>query len=1241
MNILYSYGEYFMKKNLLVLFLLLILLIGGGLFWIAHSFNAENYKEQLIKDLSAMTGRNVEINEGVSFSWTPFPTLVISDLSISNQKESSNPTMFFAKRVYVEIGWLSLFKNPLVVKKIILDQPVLLLERIRSYETNFNFPVLFNDVQNYEENSFLGGKREFSMSVEEIEIKEGQFSYNNVLSNENVILNGINGKGKIASLNGPFSFLGSFLLNNIPRTVDLRISQIESLQPLSIGITFSDEASGTTIAGDGTILKHSNDEREWLTLSGSITSKNVSSFMKSLGVPNWPGEKMVGSFSYKVKTDESLLDSLTIRQGDNQEAFSILWEQRKNKESKKVVPTLEIKNLYYDDYKEILKKIFEDKLLTTLDTDFYLQADKTKIGEQILDEIVIDGHIKDKIITFSNMNAGLPYDTSVSAKGSFDIQNRLLDADVQLKSTDPSSLIEWAINKKKDSYFYEDKIKNIQCLGHFKGWVEKFLFQVSTGMLDDVQFSGNLEIDSKAHNNKISLNIQDIDIDSYVKDKKEFIKNLFPIQGFYSLDIEGKNLKITPYTLKEISASVEIKNNNIILKNFSGTDSNESKFSGDAVFNILEDSHIFADKLKVNFTFSNLANFTNFFNFKLNKDVLEKLNNREIKGVLNYSGTSEKGKLSSNINFEKAQLNLNGDVILPVSDIQLSNSEISFSYPDIQKLLKLFNINKNLFPQLKGDVKLNSTINRSFDNFTQKFSFNIGKQVFNGSLDYDSKEKNTKLNLNTPYLNLDSFLPSLQDIDIFDDTPFNYEINPKWQVDLQLKADNAFYSGFNYHSLQLEMQLKDQVLSIPSFTLLSENKGKITSEGSITFKMPLIIQGKGKIENIPLKTNLNLKEISLSDGNLTMDTSFVMSGNSWYSFIKNMRSEGKFIWKNGNITGVDFKELNAVVDKALKQSQTIDVINDQLKKALSSGETKNVLLSANFNMDESIFSFSELNGETQQTKIFSKDGRYSLFDKDLNTILNISLSKFKVLPALELQIKNSFLKVRNDSFSKAIGQEINVLKQQKKEDEKKQEETEAKEKQSEIIAQSFKILEYSEPKIKSMKEISFDEVSPEMREILDNVEKTFTDVKGYVEHSDLTGEQLISLQEENKLLEIQSKELDELLEKENILKQKKAVQNLPLLVKPRITEISQIYEQNRQYSVLASILKGAQQEEKKIIDSLKELEKTKDLAETKNIIENVKLSFTKIQKALNYARQHNSLSGVPPTVSGDILEGGL
>ena len=103
-------------KKILFIFSCIVLFLLGILVFIGYSFNSENYKNQFVSTLSNMTGRKVEVAD-LSLTWTPFPTMLISNLSISNQEESKVEKMFTSEKVYVEISWASLFKNPLVIKK--------------------------------------------------------------------------------------------------------------------------------------------------------------------------------------------------------------------------------------------------------------------------------------------------------------------------------------------------------------------------------------------------------------------------------------------------------------------------------------------------------------------------------------------------------------------------------------------------------------------------------------------------------------------------------------------------------------------------------------------------------------------------------------------------------------------------------------------------------------------------------------------------------------------------------------------------------------------------------------------------------------------------------------------------------------------------------------------------------------------------------------------------------------------
>ena len=98
-------------------------------------------------------------------------------------------------------------------------------------------------------------------------------------------------------------------------------------------------------------------------------------------------------------------------------------------------------------------------------------------------------------------------------------------------------------------------------------------------------------------------------------------------------------------------------------------------------------------------------------------------------------------------------------------------------------------------------------------------------------------------------------------------------------------------------------------------------------------------------------------------------------------------------------------------------------------------------------------------------------------------------------------------------------------------------------------------------------------------------------------------------------------------ERNEVLRQRDAVQKLPPLVKNRINEMIQIYSQNPQSALIAGLIQGSQAEEEKIQENLKAMEKEKDLQEVKKKINAIKESFKKIQKALNYAHQADVTGG--------------
>ena len=256
-----------MKKILLVFLILICLLTGGG-YWFSKSFNAESYREKIIANISQLTGRKVEIKGGISLTWTPFPTISISDLEIANQEGSLDPVMFSVKQVRAEIEWISLLKNPLVVKKVVLSKPVIVFERIEPEQTNFNFPVLFKTVQN-KDPAFLEREDDFSLVFNEIEVDDGRFVYNNAISAKKVIFDKVSGIGIISSLNGPFTFSGNFLVAGKAFDVDLRFGEIELSQKLPVTLNLTDPFSSTDINGGVYIELEDSNEKEFKIIKNS------------------------------------------------------------------------------------------------------------------------------------------------------------------------------------------------------------------------------------------------------------------------------------------------------------------------------------------------------------------------------------------------------------------------------------------------------------------------------------------------------------------------------------------------------------------------------------------------------------------------------------------------------------------------------------------------------------------------------------------------------------------------------------------------------------------------------------------------------------------------------------------------------------------------------------------------------------------------------------------------------------
>ena len=1211
-----------MKKFLLVFFLLMLCIFGGFAAWFSYSFNAETYRARIIKNLSQMTGRTVEINGPVSLTWTPFPTLVVSNLTLANQENSKTPVMFSVEQVRAEIDWASLLKEPLLIKKVVLEKPVLLLERLRRYETNFDFPALFKTTQNIDP-SFLNGQDDFSLSIKEVEIKNGTFTYDNVVAGDKRTFNGIMGIGTVSSLEGPFFFSGTFLMADKPQKIELNIGKIELSQNLPVSLNLTDISSETTIEGSGFILHDMEKPDDWLNLSGRIGSKNTGLFFQNIGIEKWPNDSLVGSFTLKVMTNRTVFESITIRQGEGDTATSFFLGEQSDEDSQKKIPILVVKNIDFDKWKPFLSGVLKADFWGQLGTDFRLQVEEAKINEQSLIQGVAQGRIEDGLVTFSNVTAQLPFNTSLGFKGTWMPKTEKLDGEVQFQSADLRLFLEWILKQKVTS-LPQNGIKNAQLMGQIQFEPTQAISDIKVGVLDEAEFSGQINVSSKEKPDiQAILEIKNLNLDKYfqwtVQDLK---KSLFPDVDF-DFSITAQNLTFKDYTFEQAKATGVLKNKLLSLKEFSGKGKDNSTFKFGADLQNLGTENFQIQNLKGDFEIPNLSNFkplsgNSFFNQAI-----------ELTGNVNYTGQLEKGRLQSDIVFNRATLAINGVVERPFENIQFYETTFSLTHPDIQNFLIPFKEVKPFLPYLDGKLQLSLKGNGKPSTFYAKdFLFSAGKQSLKGEVNWDLKQKMIQVNLTSAELDLNQFFPPFEEIKKLSLEP---EIPAEWQLKLDLSSDKVSYDNEKYTSLKTKLDLNNQVLSLPVFSLMTvDKKGSLALNGKAILKNPIIVDGQFTADKIPLKGVYQGENLSFENGQLTLSGNFAASGNSWMGLMQSLRAAGQVSWQNGVIRGIDTKELTSVVDKSLKDYPSKNAATLLIKHALSNGTTNINSGSGSFQAEQGELRLPEFKLSGEFGDIFMRSVKETLLTQKITATLAIILKVAKELPSLDIQLQNGKLILQTEAFEKALEQEAKLLEKQQQANKEKQEQQKAEEKRNEILSVAKEILTTSESQIKQMKDTMALRSSAEGEELLERAVGTQEEVRLLAVRPDLNGEQLTLLQEKANLLNVQSQELKNFLDRQDILRQREAVQKLPPLVKNRITELIQIYNQNSQSAVMAGLVQGSQKEEEKITQNLLLLTKAEDIETAKTLIAKVKESFQKIQKALNYARQLDLAGGITP-----------
>ncbi len=1221
-----------MKK--IILGVVVVLLLGLALmaFFVVRSFNADTYTEQVKKSLEQMTGRSVEIKGQTTLSWTPLPTFEIHDVQVANQEGGSEPVMMKIEQIQVEMEWLSFFKSPLVIKKIVLKKPDILIERKYSYQTNFSFPVLFNPNRNIESDSLIVSPSDFLVRIDSLDVESGVIRWKNLLTQQELTLTDINGTGKIDSFDGPYSFDGHLKLLDQKLDVTVKTDKVMISTPLRIT---------TELKSAQTVLKMSSDlnfdaKDKWLTIKGTFESENPYQFMKSLGVENWLAEGHIsGSYTWEVLPDKNIVSKvLFIQRKADETLLSLGGGFSQDFATKQNNLTLEAEQVDLLKYQDLLDKFLQQP--SGQKTEIVATAKQVSLNTIKGKNAQFNGTLEAGSLK-GQLNISLENESSVLLKGTYRVKDKNLNADLSFGTTDLLALLHNSFPEIKD-LFPKQNLKQFQLSGKMKATPRSIQFDSQSAALDNLKLSGKVEYFFDTKKVKIQLKTQGLDLDKY-----------YDVPEAAGSQIVQALLGQTQLTQPDLVWDLDLNLANLVaLKTsldqfiFKGVWQRETLDVNELTLRESDDNYVSykgkmtqTGTLSVAFKNADLTGKITDFTF-LNRlgfhlpDFLEKANN--LQGKIQYDGHLTLGQVDASLESDGAQLSVKGQIKDLFNQPTLTQNDVHFYYPNLTRLFQQIYPEQHLFQN--NPITIDFTGKVMVDSKSWQFQDTIlylGDDRLDLNGEINLKPLKIRSDIKATRFNWNLFLPDLMTYVQNQQKTFDFGVDADMSASISILSDLVNYRQHQGKSFKSQFVLENQTLKIKEFSFIpSQQKDALLQmTGEVGFANGLALQTKiqGKGVSVPDKI-WSVSPYALGSGSMSGNVNVKGQGKNWQELVTSLDVAGDFSWTGGILDGVDVPIWQEAVYSTLKIGQMSSGFKSRLDEAFKKGNTKLPTLTGRITSKNGEISLTDVTGENQVVSLNGFSFQWSGLTRTTHLNIPFVLVFMKQVPAIVLDVIGTTRMVQSLNYESAFQDEVKIKSRQLFEAQQLQQkkDTEAK---NALMQQSAKgILAETDKLLQHLQQRVLINPSYEANNRLKSLTKTAEDIHKLAVREDMTDSDHVTLLEKSKLLSLQAKEFDSWLGVADLLAQKKEVERIPEASQQLMNQMERIYQQNPRSVVMAEMIMNARQTVEKINTFALELEGAEESQKLQELITALQENYLKLQKAGQYMEKLNlSLQG--------------
>ena len=1237
-----------MKKFLFTVLFLLCVIIGGLGFFVVRSFNADNFQKQIIKTVSEVTGREFNVMGATYVDWVPSPEIILNDVTLSNTKGSTRGVMLSIPRVSIQLTWKSLLKNPLVIDKITVENPVLYLERTAPEKVNWNFSFIG---KNAIESSMLGVNSNFVQTrIDNLQVKNGVLNYVNAVTNSTIELLNINGKITLDSLQGPYLFNGSVQGGENSFLTRLSINQLTTDIPVPFSLEMKAKDESLSLNLDGQFLTQS--KKLDLSADGSFFVKKPNEILKTLGflqlnsALNIPAQ---GGLTYTAQNGIDSIKNFTVRFGDNEDSVALTASVSREDKSGSMFYTgsFAINHLDYAQWTDIINYLKKQDLNDPKNPNFDMKMNAQKITYQknVFKDASMSLSKSGNRLVIHYLNAMLAGETELSSSGGTLVEGEKegLSLIVNLKSKNFKDLLATYTDTKD---IPTSVLNSAQMSANILMWKDLMDVDITSFETGGSVVSGKMQIlTDKKPTIHFDGSVKNVNLDNYTGYKhraektnildvipsiKSYFRNAEYLTKFnskFNLDLKDVTAHQLPISNGKLSGSLE--DGVLKISEFRATGvAMAALLAAGEIENVATDEQKIKN-LRLDFNTNDLKLFLDRANLVSNNQFLNQTNSisttlqvTEDQNVWNGSLRNKIGDLETRFT---GSINYEGETI----DAKDLNVEIT--YPSFQQFLKNVLLAKKINNSIEGAFEFKGVVNGNLQNLKlSDTDVQIGTSHLSlaGDIKNTSGQKSIDLKVKTPSFDVDRFI--LNDFKNvlaegpLGNTAFNFSLLDLWKIKLQLDAGQLLWHSKELKNASLKLNIQDKQLTLENLTGVPSIDGSaLKATGTLSWAGVPHLKTNIDLSGLELGANiLTGGKTSFGNGILTFSGDFSMMGQSPNEMRKNLSGSGKMNIENSLWVGSDIQKVPALIAKTTKERAQQHVFDTEMSRYLNSGKTMLSSLVGNFTIDKGVFKMMDASLKADAFYSNPMQIVYNIPAKAIEVSVPITLAEYGDLPPFALSLKgnlsNPVYQTNFVDLSNAVEDIVQQGNTKIAEQLQKEKEQLAKITLNERALRIKQAITDARNAVKIADEKLFAGDNDSAAFLLQNARDALAIVNQLSVKEKLTDAQYIQLMEQSRLAVLKAKEAIDEAVRDLYFEDRKQVQTFLKQAQEMLLQIKAIHDTNSEIEIVSKLLVPVEQ----YVSVLKEtnLKFSNDVSQDEHdeLMQIAREAFSKIVHAYEY-----------------------